>query len=105
MEADELGERLRAHADGLTEYPTQVTLAEPEVDGDGGDAGARQPRGCLERNPRVGATRTHIGDAFGDRALDDRSRVAALPHRSSSSTTRSAIAEAGTPSTASAASS
>jgi len=71
MEAREPGERLRADADGFTEYAAEAPLAHAEVDGDGVHVGARQPVGGVESELRPGATLIRDREAFGDRALQD----------------------------------
>jgi len=75
MKARQPGERLRAHADGLPEYATEVSLAHAELGGDGAHVAAREPVGRLARETRVSAAWICGSEPFGDRALHDRSRI------------------------------
>jgi len=74
-EAREPGERLWAHAEGLTEHASEVSLAHVEVDGDGVHAGVGQPVGGVEDELRAGTSRTRQRESLVDRALQDGSRI------------------------------
>ncbi len=72
LEAPQSCVRLRAHADGVSEGPTEVPLAQPELLGDDRDGLVFQLLGGGGHDLGVGVQPTRALDAVGDRLPQDR---------------------------------